>query len=116
MIRLRRMIKNEKGFTLIELLVVIAILGIIAGLAVPRVVDAVSKAKQNSETANKKTLEGALERYFVDFDKYPADLNTLVTEKYIKEVPKKADSSDFTYTPSSPKTVGGTDYQAFTLN
>lgn len=37
--------RNKKGFTLIELIVVILILGIIAGVAVPKIVVAVDKAE-----------------------------------------------------------------------
>ncbi|WP_418312002.1 type IV pilin protein, partial [Phascolarctobacterium faecium] len=36
--------KNRKGFTLVELVVVIAILGILAGLAIPRFMDATTNA------------------------------------------------------------------------
>ena len=37
--------KNRKGFTLVELVVVIAILGIVAGLAIPRLMDATTNAR-----------------------------------------------------------------------
>ncbi|WP_418809106.1 type IV pilin protein, partial [Phascolarctobacterium faecium] len=37
---MKNFIKNRKGFTLVELVVVIAILGILAGLAIPRFMDA----------------------------------------------------------------------------
>ena len=66
MIRLRRLMKNEKGFTLIELLVVIAILGILAGVAVPRVINATSNAKSKRDEANLAMLQSAVERYRVE--------------------------------------------------
>lgn len=94
MIRLRRLMKDEKGFTLIELLVVIAILGIVAGLAVPRVVGAIDKAKTNSDKANAQALEAAVERYYIDQipNAYPATLNDL-KPNYIKEVPTRSTGS-----------------------
>ena len=38
-------LKNQKGFTLVELMVVIVIIGILAGMAIPKVLGATSKAK-----------------------------------------------------------------------
>ena len=39
------MIRNNKGFTLVELMVVIVIIGILAALAIPKFMDASTKAK-----------------------------------------------------------------------
>jgi len=46
-------IRNKKGFTLVELLVVIAVLGIIAGIAIPKMtgVTTMFKAKSDGVTA-----------------------------------------------------------------
>ena len=63
--------KKEQGFTLIELLVVVAILAVLAGVAVPRVLDALSTAKKNADTANVAILQGAIERFHLDAGVYP---------------------------------------------
>jgi prepilin-type N-terminal cleavage/methylation domain-containing protein len=39
------MIRNNKGFTLVELMVVIVIIGVLAALAIPKFMDASTKAK-----------------------------------------------------------------------
>lgn len=55
--------KNKKGFTLIELVVVIAILGILAGIAIPRFMDATASAKGAKVVADLRTIDSACMMY-----------------------------------------------------
>jgi prepilin-type N-terminal cleavage/methylation domain-containing protein len=57
--------KTQHGFTLIELVVVIAILGILAGIAIPRFMDAQATARGSKILADMRTLESALTMYTV---------------------------------------------------
>lgn len=67
------MIKSRmSGFTLIELVIVIAILGILAGIAIPRFMDASATARGARILADMKTLDDALEIYYVKTGTYPA--------------------------------------------
>ncbi len=52
----KRLYKNKKGFTIIELLVVIALLGILAGIAVPRMTGLTAGAKEKADMASMQTL------------------------------------------------------------
>lgn len=59
------------GFTLIELLVVLVILGLLAGLAGPRVLSYVSKAKTDTAELQIEEFGAVLDLFYLDFGRYP---------------------------------------------
>jgi type II secretion system protein G len=61
----------QKGFTLIELVVVIAILGILAGIAIPRFLDATATARGARIVADLRTLDSAISIYAAKEGFYP---------------------------------------------
>lgn len=62
--------KNKKGFTLVELVVVIAILGILAGIAIPRFMDATATARGARLVADMRTIESAESMYYAQKGEY----------------------------------------------
>ena len=62
--------KNKKGFTLVELVVVIAILGILAGIAIPRFMDATASARGAKMVADMRTIESAESMYYAQNGSY----------------------------------------------
>ncbi|WP_455652492.1 type II secretion system protein [Phascolarctobacterium sp.] len=64
--------KHIKGFTLIEIVIVIAILGILAGLAIPRFVDATEAARGAKLLGDMRTIESMALVYATDHGgRYP---------------------------------------------
>lgn len=62
---------TKTGFTLIELLIVVAIIGILAAIAVPNFLNAQIRAKVAKAVSNMRSIETALESYYIDKGTYP---------------------------------------------
>ena len=54
---------KNKGFTLIELVIVIAVLGLLAGIAIPRFLNASASAKGAKVLANLRSIDSAVNLY-----------------------------------------------------
>jgi len=103
---LHKRTKGDKGFTLIELIVVIAVLGVLATLIIPRVVGVKSDAETKAMQANEKIIRNALERYYLEHEKYP-DALVQLKGGYLAEIPgsfsyqPKDNGKDYDLTPNN---------------
>jgi prepilin-type N-terminal cleavage/methylation domain-containing protein len=102
---LRRNQGNQSGFTLIELLIVIVILGVLAGIVVFAVSAFNNDGVAAACKADGKNVETASEAYYAKTGNWAPDINTLVTDNYLKEAPS-TDKYTITYTPGSGTTEG----------
>ena len=78
---------NNKGFTFIELMVVMAIIASIISIAMPRYFDGLERSKETALKQNLKEMREAIDHYHSDKGDYPATLQTLVSERYLRFIP-----------------------------
>jgi len=79
--------RRQGGWTLIELVVVMAIITVLASIATVGTRNAVLLSKEATLHEDLFRMRDAIDQYYADKGKYPADLQALVTDQYIREVP-----------------------------
>jgi len=84
--RLRRM-RRDAGFTLLELIVVIAMLGILAAIAMINLKNSPTRAKEAVLKTNLRSIREVIDQFYADQGSYPPNLEDLVTEGYLRNVP-----------------------------
>ncbi len=78
---------GERGFTLIEIIIVLGIIGLLVGLGLPNYKSATVKAKEAVLKENLFILRKLIDQYAQDKGKYPASLQALVQDSYIRAIP-----------------------------
>jgi general secretion pathway protein G len=76
------------GFTLIELMVVIALISVLAGMGVVQYRNSVVRTKEAVLKEDLFRMRDAIDQYYADKAKYPASLDALVADGYLRAVPK----------------------------
>jgi len=63
--------KKPRAFTLVEIMVVVVIIGILAATIIPQFIGTTNDAKVSAAKAQIAELESAVERFYVQMDRYP---------------------------------------------
>ena|SRR5688572_5314840 len=79
--------RADAGFTLMEMMIVMVLIVILAGIGLVSYGNSVTRAKEAVLKEDLFRLRDAIDQYYADKNKYPASLDTLVTEKYLRAVP-----------------------------
>lgn len=88
---------NASGFTLIELLIVIALITILATMGIVQYRNSIQSTREAILRTDLFRMRDAIDQYYADKTKYPASLEALVTDGYMRKIPedpvsKSADS------------------------
>jgi general secretion pathway protein G len=80
--------RRRFGFTLIEMMIVMAIIVILISVAIPFYQKAIQRAKETVLRNNLTAMRNTIDEYTYDKQKAPQSLQDLVTDGYLREVPK----------------------------
>ena len=84
----RNRLHRTGGFTLIELLIVIALISILASMGVVQYRNSVQSAKEATLHTDLFRMRDAIDQYYADKAKYPASLDALVSDGYMRAIPQ----------------------------
>jgi general secretion pathway protein G len=80
--------RRDEGWTLIELMVVIALIMILASLSLVQYRNSVTATKEAVLRAQLFIMRDAIDQYYADKGRYPDSLHTLVSDAYLRSVPR----------------------------
>jgi len=88
--------RARRGFTLIEVLIVITLVTILASVGLATYTNAVRRSREAVLREDLFRMRDAIDQYYADKNKYPSTLQDLVSDGYLREVPKDpmTDSAD----------------------
>ena len=80
-------IHDRSGFTIIEVLVVLALISILATMGMAQYRQSVMHAREAVLKTDLFDLRDAIDQYYADKGQYPATLNALVEDGYVRRIP-----------------------------
>lgn len=78
---------KQRAFTFVELMVVLAIIALLLTVALPRYFAGLERAAEAVLKEDLLTMREAIDDYYVDKGQYPASLEKLVEQRYLRSIP-----------------------------
>jgi general secretion pathway protein G len=91
--------RRQAGFTLIELITVIALVAILAAIALPNYRVAIVQSKEAVLREDLYRLRDLIDQYYLDKGQYPASLDALVEDGYLRKLPNDPITQEANWTP-----------------
>jgi general secretion pathway protein G len=85
---MRRRPTLADGFTLIELLVVMSLIVVLSSVALVGYQNSIVRAREATLMDDLFKLREAIDQYYADKQKWPATLEDLVTDGYVRKIPE----------------------------
>jgi general secretion pathway protein G len=80
--------RQAAGFTLIELLVVLSLISLLASMAMVQYRNSIRRSEESVLKTNLFRMTDAIDQYYADKGKYPASLDALVSDGYMRAIPE----------------------------
>ena len=80
--------RRERGFTLVELLVVISLISILAAMGLVQYKNSIVRTQEATLKTDLFRMRDAIDQYYADKGKYPASLDALVSDGYMRKLPE----------------------------
>jgi len=80
--------RSQSGFTLIELMVVISLIVVLAGMGLVQYRNSIVRSKEAVLKKDLFEMRDAIDQYYADKNEYPATLDALVSDGYLRRMPK----------------------------
>lgn len=80
--------RDARGWTLVELLVVISMIAVLATIALTNYRNSVTASREAVLRTDLFRLRDAIDQYYADRGEYPATLESLVSEGYLRKIPE----------------------------